>query len=81
MKTVLGLIGSPRRRGNCEWVVRTVSRSVAEPRQLKPLRGMKTACQEKKAALKAAGAAFGADGVRWVRPAAKSADSRSPGDS
>lgn len=38
MKTVLGIIGSPRKLGNCEIAVKAVSRCIEEPHQLKLLR-------------------------------------------
>ncbi len=38
METVLGIIGSPRRRGNCELMVKAVSRRIARPHRLRLLR-------------------------------------------
>ncbi|MBW1954266.1 MAG: flavodoxin family protein [Deltaproteobacteria bacterium] len=38
MKTILGIIGSPRKLGNCEIAVKAVSRAVHEPHILKLLR-------------------------------------------
>ncbi len=38
METVLGIIGSPRRRGNCELMVKAVSRQIARPHHLRLLR-------------------------------------------
>ncbi len=38
METILGIIGSPRRRGNCELMVKTVSRQTSRPHRLRLLR-------------------------------------------
>jgi len=38
MKTILGIIGSPRKLGNCEIMVKEISRNIAEPHELRLLR-------------------------------------------
>ncbi|MFP4033502.1 MAG: flavodoxin family protein, partial [Desulfococcaceae bacterium] len=38
MKTVLGIIASPRRLGNCELMVKEIARSIPEPHDLRLLR-------------------------------------------
>lgn len=38
MKTILGIIGSPRKLGNCEIMVKEISRHVPEPHELRLLR-------------------------------------------
>ncbi len=38
LKTVLGLVASPRKFGNCEMMVRAISKEVPEPHELKLLR-------------------------------------------
>ncbi len=38
METILGIIGSPRRRGNCELMVKTIGRQVASSHRLQLLR-------------------------------------------
>ena len=38
MKKILGIIGSPRKLGNCEIMVKEISRNIAEPHQLNLLR-------------------------------------------
>jgi len=38
MKTILGIIGSPRKLGNCEIAIKAVSRHISQPHELKILR-------------------------------------------
>lgn len=38
MENILGIIGSPRRRGNCELMVKAVSRQIERPHQMRLLR-------------------------------------------
>lgn len=38
MKTILGIIGSPRKLGNCEIMVKEISRNITEPHELRLLR-------------------------------------------
>ncbi|AOY56897.1 MULTISPECIES: flavodoxin family protein [Desulfococcus] len=38
MKTILGIIGSPRKLGNCEIMIKEISRNVTEPHDLQLLR-------------------------------------------
>lgn len=38
MKTILGIIGSPRKLGNCETLVKEISRNIPEPHDLRLLR-------------------------------------------
>ena len=38
MKTILGIIGSPRKLGNCEIMVKEISRNITEPHDLRLLR-------------------------------------------
>lgn len=38
MKTILGIIGSPRKLGNCEIMVKEISRNIEEPHELRLLR-------------------------------------------
>ena len=38
METILGIIGSPRRRGNCELMVKTIGRQINRPHRLRLLR-------------------------------------------
>jgi len=38
MKKILGIIGSPRKPGNCEIMVKTVSRHIPEEHELRLLR-------------------------------------------
>ena len=38
MKTVLGIVASPRRLGNCEIMAKEISRQIPQPHELKLLR-------------------------------------------
>ncbi len=38
MKTILGIIGSPRKLGNCEITIKAVSREISQPHELKLIR-------------------------------------------
>jgi hypothetical protein len=38
MKNILGIIGSPRKLGNCEIMVKEISRQISTPHELKLLR-------------------------------------------
>jgi len=58
MKKILGIIGSPRRLGNSEIVIKEISANLTEPHELKLIRqgiGMKAMTINQKEGTKAAG--------------------------